>query len=549
MAIQEILESCTVSDLEGLVGQKIVSLVSKWNIVGKNDSYKRTLAKTILGTSSIDTLMKSDSFRYLIFDHFARSPEEANSLKKIKWKQSQEVENIASKLGINYEQLFQVPPIENRQTVNFLSNNNKFYELFDYQFVIKQRTVNELRKSDKLKKLILQMPTGTGKTKTAMHIIIDLLNDYEDFTVVWMAHTSELLEQAYDTFNKTFGHIGKGSISCIRLWGESTISEKNFANRNIIFTGMQKLSSIKKNNTTLFSLIVDKCKLLVVDEAHKAAAPDTRDTINKFVSLEGSRNDRSLLGLTATPGRSNDDDEENKKLVSMFDNRIFQIEPKFLDELNLGNYEASNIKTSGDIIEYLQSRQILSRLKKEELSYVISEEEVKVIEEKIKHTSDDIPEEVRTILSEKIARNTAILDKLRILNSDKTPTIVFATTVEQGKLLSAALNNENIGNVCVFGDMDSTTQRTNISSFRSGRVNIIINFGVLTTGFDSTNIKCVLIARPTNSVVLYSQMIGRGLRGPKMGGNSECLLIDVKDNLGKYNENLAFRKFNSYWNK
>lgn len=79
-------------------------------------------------------------------------------------------------------------------------------------------------------------------------------------------------------------------------------------------------------------------------------------------------------------------------------------------------------------------------------------------------------------------------------------------------------------------------------------INILINYEVLTTGFDATNIECVFIARPTQSVVLYSQMLGRGLRGPQMGGKEKCLLIDVKDNLRSYNENMAFSHFNNYWN-
>ena len=56
------------------------------------------------------------------------------------------------------------------------------------------------------------------------------------------------------------------------------------------------------------------------------------------------------------------------------------------------------------------------------------------------------------------------------------------------------------------------------------------------------------IIRPTNSIVLYSQMIGRGLRGPKMGGNKECLLIDISDNYEKFSdENRAFDYFTEYW--
>ena len=93
------------------------------------------------------------------------------------------------------------------------------------------------------------------------------------------------------------------------------------------------------------------------------------------------------------------------------------------------------------------------------------------------------------------------------------------------------------------------TNKKAIADFkdRDNPVNIIINYDILTTGFDSTNIDCVFITRPTKSVILYSQMIGRGLRGPQMGGAETCLLIDVKENLEVYNENEAFSHFNSYW--
>ena len=114
--------------------------------------------------------------------------------------------------------------------------------------------------------------------------------------------------------------------------------------------------------------------------------------------------------------------------------------------------------------------------------------------------------------------------------------------------MSAILSIEGIKNSLVIGDMETQEREQAIADFKTNKVGVIINFGVLTTGFDSTNIKCVFIARPTKSVVLYSQMIGRGLRGPQMGGNEECLLIDVKDNLLSFNENGAFNHFGNYWN-
>ena len=111
------------------------------------------------------------------------------------------------------------------------------------------------------------------------------------------------------------------------------------------------------------------------------------------------------------------------------------------------------------------------------------------------------------------------------------------------------LTIEGIPNSLVTGDMNPKDRKESIEKFknRSDKTNILINYEVLTTGFDSTNIKCVFIARPTQSVVLYSQMIGRGLRGPQMGGNEECLLVDIKDNLSQFDENMAFAHFDNYW--
>ena len=88
-----------------------------------------------------------------------------------------------------------------------------------------------------------------------------------------------------------------------------------------------------------------------------------------------------------------------------------------------------------------------------------------------------------------------------------------------------------------------------IESFknRNSDVNIIINYEVLTTGFDSKNIRCVFITRPTKSVVLYSQMLGRGLRGPMMGGNERCTLVDIDDNLEAFDNETAFSHFDDYW--
>lgn len=153
------------------------------------------------------------------------------------------------------------------------------------------------------------------------------------------------------------------------------------------------------------------------------------------------------------------------------------------------------------------------------------------------------------VLATNKARNTAIMQKLRMLHAENIPTIVFACSVDHAKMLSAMLTLEGIPNSLVVGELDSVDRRKAIEAFknRDSGVDIIINYEVLTTGFDSKNIRCVFITRPTKSIVLYSQMLGRGLRGPMMGGNESCQLIDVDDNLEAFDNETAFSHFNNYW--
>ena len=83
-----------------------------------------------------------------------------------------------------------------------------------------------------------------------------------------------------------------------------------------------------------------------------------------------------------------------------------------------------------------------------------------------------------------------------------------------------------------------------------GEIDVLLNFGVLSTGFDAPNVRTVVIARPTTSVILYSQMLGRGLQGPKMGGTAQCTLVDVRDHFGRFGDlSSLYLRFQPYWTR
>jgi superfamily II DNA or RNA helicase len=90
-----------------------------------------------------------------------------------------------------------------------------------------------------------------------------------------------------------------------------------------------------------------------------------------------------------------------------------------------------------------------------------------------------------------------------------------------------------------------------ISDFKgeSEKSMVLCNYGVLTTGFDAPRTSCVIIARPTKSLVLYSQMVGRAIRGPQAGGNQKALIVTVNDPTlpGFGNVEAAFVNWEDVW--
>lgn len=88
-----------------------------------------------------------------------------------------------------------------------------------------------------------------------------------------------------------------------------------------------------------------------------------------------------------------------------------------------------------------------------------------------------------------------------------------------------------------------------MDAFKKGEIEFLLNYGVLTTGFDAPKTEYIMICRPTTSVVLYEQIVGRGLRGPRFGGTEHCTIIDFADNLLRLGKPLAYQRFHNFWEK
>ena len=141
----------------------------------------------------------------------------------------------------------------------------------------------------------------------------------------------------------------------------------------------------------------------------------------------------------------------------------------------------------------------------------------------------------------------AVLDLA--LNQGKQ-TLVFCPSMANAKVLSEYLKINKCKVAAITGDLPKGERRQKLASFKNKEINILTNFGVLTTGFDAPKIDAVVIARPTLSIVLYSQMIGRAIRGEKFGGTAEALILNVADNIVNLpNYRQASVYFNDFFNR
>ena len=157
-----------------------------------------------------------------------------------------------------------------------------------------------------------------------------------------------------------------------------------------------------------------------------------------------------------------------------------------------------------------------------------------------------LPPDAERRLGEDDVRNHMLVNAIRAL--DPTwPVLLFATSVDHAHLMAALLSLRGIAAKAISGNTDAGARRHYVEQFKAGKIRVLTNYGVLTTGFDAPSVRALVIARPVYSRGLYQQMIGRGLRGPKNGGKDRCLIINVADNVAQYEGQLAFRGFEHLW--
>ena len=226
----------STNQLKSYLDENLLSALLEWN---SDDGLftKAKLSEMILTINGL-SILKNKEFRQEIIKRFSSDQilnlktylpkkysdfEDMNELVKIianqQWKESILTEKFLEYIEINPSEVFKGNETD-VESITMLKSHEKFYELLDYQYIIRQKVLTRLKSEEDLSRMLVHMPTGTGKTKTAMHIICNHYNYTlkKQGLILWVAHTKELLDQAYDTFRNVWSNIGNGEITTYRLY-------------------------------------------------------------------------------------------------------------------------------------------------------------------------------------------------------------------------------------------------------------------------------------------------------------------------------------------
>ncbi|MEZ9072108.1 DEAD/DEAH box helicase [Vibrio splendidus] len=332
---------------------------------------------------------------------------------------------------------------------------------------------------------VLVLPTGAGKS-----LVIAELARLAKGRVLVLAHVKELVEQNHEKYE---GYGLKGSIFSAGLGRKET-------DQQVVFASVQSVV----RNLDSFS---NQFSLLVIDECHRVPDEKTSSYQKVITHLRENNSGIKVLGLTATPYRL------GMGWLYQYHTRgqVRSEEPRFfrdcIFELPIRYLLDEGFLTPARMIDAPVLSYDFSQLKPASTGRYKEAELDMVIEQSKRATPQ-------------------IVDQIIELAKDKLGIMVFAATVRHAQEILGLLPAGESS--IVIGDTPTLERDQIISDFKERKIKFLVNVSVLTTGFDAPHVDLIAILRPTESISLYQQIVGRGLR--LSPGKKECLVLDYAGN-------------------
>ncbi len=553
------LSKIDINSLLKFLNKRTVEILKHFGYLEKITSPK--ISKIIVKSYSEQKILSTKKIRNCLFDTFTKNEIESLSkiisrsekknyytfLKNLTFKKnSKEMNCLKNFLEIqefknNEDYEVKTESIEINLRINENSKVKPLYPLFEHQIKASYEAM-ELLESKK-PRAFLHMPTGSGKTRTAVNIMSMLLRKKtENFCIVWLANKEELCDQAMNEFYKSWQILGNQQIKIIKHFGGIRSNLKDINNDlvekpMVIFSSLGMIWEDVTSNISSIIELSKKTGLVVMDEAHLSTAK----TYKTIIELLAPTNKTAILGLSATPGRTYRDVNQDIELRDFYYSQKISLKVK--NEKNIINWLIKN--------DYLAKASIEKINFESDLVKLFTKKEVENELIRIKDGKDYSKNFIKKLSNDN--ERIEFLINIIIEESKKNQKmIVFASSKDNAIAISDLLNIKGIKAASITNETDANLRRKSINDYKDEKnnLNILVNYDVLTTGFDAPKTKIAVIARPTTSIVLYHQMIGRAVRGKKQGGNKSCRILTVADTYLPGYKNLAdsFYFWEDIWN-
>ncbi len=412
-------------------------------------------------------------------------------------------------------------------------------ELHDYQKTIVAKVRDVLRNGHVKgaeRRGMISLPTGSGKTRVAVQAIVEAMRDDGlKGGILWVADRDELCEQAVEAWWQVWSSIGAQAarLRVSRMWGGQPRPQPTSDLHAVVAT-IQTLNTKLSNQPGKYGFLSD-FKLVVFDEAHRSIAPTFTSVMQEIGLTRRKKADEPfLLGLTATPYRGYNE-EETAWLANRYGS----------NRLDAGAFASDDAE---DVIRELQGMDVLAQADHKTIEggrFSLNPDEWTQMN--TKPPPPWLPHSMQDRIARDSERTRRIIEAYETHVAPNWPTLIFATSVEHAQTVAALLNAKGIKSRAVSGTTETSTRRRVVEEFRQGEIKALVNYGVFREGFDAPKTRAIIVARPVYSPNLYFQMIGRGLRGMKNGGNDRCLVLNVRDNIVNFQRALAFSDLDWLW--
>jgi superfamily II DNA or RNA helicase len=324
----------------------------------------------------------------------------------------------------------------------------------------------ETRLNGGLRRGIINLPTGCGKTVTGLAIA-----KRRGGRTLWLAHRDELIEQPLRAIRAVWPEASTGVVK----------AERNETDAQMVFGSIQTVSRANRLRA------LSGFDQVVVDEAHHAAADTYMRTMDALGCFKPDG--PPVLGLTATVERG-----DSIGLDKSFEAIVYQM-------------QLLQAVKDGWLVD-LRMQQVALDFDLDSIPTVNGD-----------YNQGELG---NAMLRAGAAEATA--NAYQNYGAGRKA-LIFTVTVDQARRTAEELQSRGEFAEWLCGNTPIEERRSILQRFKTGETQIVANCAVLTEGFDEPSVDAILIARPTQSKTLYLQMIGRGTR--IFPGKEDCLIIDL----------------------